>query len=219
MLLLLTFLLLLVLFFQVLGGDHAQNYTPGISAYKTLGDVLYYPGCSPETCWLQLRGGEPVFTIWCGANFHSSRSPTDAEYQWLEIALRAVVCVLPQVKVLDEILVPCDQCAGIHELGQLNTTVQVTPGFRSLSNVLSSLVASLPLFVPMKSRGSAVVAHDIRPRGPISSTRCSRSPAPVRMVCYSPCGTTQLGPFFLRKSPPPFFIAHQKDITCGCLIC
>lgn len=44
-------------------------------AYKTLGDVLCYPGCRPESLWLQVWQGEPSLVVWCGANYAASRAP------------------------------------------------------------------------------------------------------------------------------------------------
>eukprot|EP00668_Euglena_longa_P012325 GGOE01014765.1.p1 GENE.GGOE01014765.1~~GGOE01014765.1.p1 ORF type:complete len:572 (-),score=170.10 GGOE01014765.1:387-2081(-) len=113
---------------QVLGGDHSP-YTPGMLAYKTLGDVLCYPGCNPQSLWLQVWQGEPSLVVWCGVNYATSRPPTQDEYRWFEVALRAVMAAVAHVRQLPDSFVPCELCVGIHELDTMETTLPVSPSF------------------------------------------------------------------------------------------
>jgi hypothetical protein len=117
---------------HVLAGDAAAGCGPGLMAYKTLADVFNNPGSHPETFCLQLDDGgegEPSFILWCGADCAASRPPTDGEYQWMEAALRAVVAVLPDVKVLEGVPASCTKCPGVHEIAPIAATLPVHPSF------------------------------------------------------------------------------------------
>eukprot|EP00667_Euglena_gracilis_P006070 EG_transcript_6118 len=168
---------------QVLGGDHSP-YTPGLLAYKTLGDVLCYPGCRPESLWLQVWQGEPSLVVWCGANYAASRAPTQAEYQWFEAALWAVMAVVAHVRPLPDVPVPCELCVGIHELEAMEVKLHVAPSFA---------FAAIPADVP-ETPSSAADTLAVLVRYPIRTWpyfRCFACGAPAntrcpgcRTICY-----------------------------------